>query len=438
MALDMASVPKNSRDEYELIRRERETRNEAVITTIRAALLAVIVLGNLLALLFPDWLAVRTKAITTISEAGAMLASLGLLAYLRTDPPYRPLRKYLIITCEALFFLLTFYLTTDVLKEQALYFFPLVVYAMLIVLSGLRYSTRAVVYTGVLTLACHLVFLLSRGVVTTDLQDKTASLFGAVTCLSAITIGTRYQVASMIEMARDSAQREWLSRFLAPELVDLVARNPDILQRQTELRTATVLFTDIRGFTTLSERLSPQQVVDFLNLFLDEVTEAIFDNQGWLDKYIGDAAMGVFGVPPVTEDHARRALKAALRIKERMEHLNARLTAQGLPTLSCGVGLHTGELVRGSIGSSRRLDFTVVGDTVNLASRLEAMTRQYPVFILLSESTRAALGDTVPLHAVATVQVKNRVEPVNLWTPDDSLTSAELRSGNGIAADGVS
>ena len=417
------------RDEFELLRRVRETKNEVVITTFRAGLLTFIILGNLVAYLFPKNIAVQTKPVTTLCEAAALLISLLYLAYLRSEPPYRPWRKYNVITVETLFFLLTFYLSKNVLTDQALYFFPLVVYALVIVLSGLRYSTQAVVYAGVLSLACHILFLGTFGDVHQDLQDRIASLFGCTSCLVIITAGTRYQVLSMIQMARESAQKEWLSRFLAPELVDIVARDPGILQRQTETRTATVLFADIRGFTALSERLAPQQVVDFLNMFLDEMTNAILENQGWLDKYIGDAVMGVFGVPPVVDDHALRALRAALRMKERLVDLNVELEKRGLPKISCGIGLHTGELVRGSIGSTRRLDYTVIGDTVNLASRLEGLTRQHPVMILLSEATRADLGDKVLLQHVATVQVRNRNSPVTLWTPDESLSSDDLKPG---------
>jgi adenylate cyclase len=128
--------------------------------------------------------------------------------------------------------------------------------------------------------------------------------------------------------------------------------------------------------------------------------------------------MGVFGVPLHVEDHALRAARAALDMRDRLIQLNAQLRQQGLPEVSIGIGLHTGELLFGAIGSTRRLDYTVVGDTVNVASRIEGMTRSYPVEILLSDATRAAVGDAMPLYSIATVQVKNRTEPLRLWSPD--------------------
>ncbi len=140
-----------------------------------------------------------------------------------------------------------------------------------------------------------------------------------------------------------------------------------------------------------------------------------------LDKYIGDAVMGVFGVPVICSDHPQRALAAAIDMQQRLAALNRRLQQDGLPTLSIGIGLHTGELLIGAIGSKRRLDYTVIGDTVNVASRIEGMTRRFPVEILLSDSTRAAIGDDVTLFQIATVNVKNREEPITLWSPDPPI-----------------
>ena len=133
--------------------------------------------------------------------------------------------------------------------------------------------------------------------------------------------------------------------------------------------------------------MEPEQVVEFLNEFLEEMTAAIMDHRGMVDKYIGDAVMGVFGVPAYADDHALRALQSAIDMRNRLNKLNVGLKDRGLPELSIGIGLHTGELLIGAIGSTRRLDYTVIGDTVNVASRIEGMTRSYPVEILMSDST---------------------------------------------------
>ena len=142
------------------------------------------------------------------------------------------------------------------------------------------------------------------------------------------------------------------------------------------------------------------------------------DHKGMLDKYIGDAVIGVFGVPFDADDHALRALHSAMDMRDRLNKLNVKLKQKGLPQLSIGIGLHTGELLIGAIGSTRRLDYTVIGDTVNVASRIEGMTRSYPVEILLSDSTREAIAGAVKLYQIATVQVRNRIEPLMLWSPD--------------------
>ena len=164
--------------------------------------------------------------------------------------------------------------------------------------------------------------------------------------------------------------------------------------------------------------MSPEKVVEFLNDFLEEITGAILDHKGMLDKYIGDAVMGVFGVPYPSDDHALRALRAAIDMRDRLNGLNVNLKQKQLPELSVGIGLHTGDLLIGAIGSTRRLDYTVIGDTVNVASRIEGMTRNYPVEILVSDATSVALAGAVELYQIATVHVKNRVEPLTLWSPD--------------------
>src|SRR6185369_8241697 len=127
---------------------------------------------------------------------------------------------------------------------------------------------------------------------------------------------------------------------------------------------------------------------------------------------------GVFGVPFFADDHAIRALRSAIDMRDRVKEMNKGLKQKGLPELSVGIGLHTGELLIGAIGSTRRLDYTVIGDTVNVASRIEGLTRSYPVEILVSDSSRNAIGDAIKLYPIATVQVKNRVEPLAVWSPD--------------------
>lgn len=397
---------------FEQLRQERETGNEKRINLLRNIMLIVIVTGHLVARLFPH--APHPPARVTLLLAVMLLLSLVSTAYLRRNPPYHAWRKYVIGGADSVYITLLFVFNIGSLSPSALYFMPIGLYAMLIVLSGLRYSAGAVWFIGSLSLVGHGLFLAVYGVFS---QDAVAAVAVGVTVYSMVTASVGYSVSSLIGLHREAAQKEWLRRFLTPELADLVAENPELLERQTERRYATVLFTDIFGFTTLSEQLPPEQIGVVLNPFLEEMTAAILAHGGMLDKYIGDAVMGVFGVPFPAADDAKRALAAAVEMRQRLTALNERFAQANLPALNCGIGLHTGDLVAGTIGSTQRLEYTVIGDTVNVASRLESLTRQYPFPILLSDTTRLALGENVALRSVATTTVKGRKEPIALWTP---------------------
>jgi class 3 adenylate cyclase len=401
--------------EFEKLRQSQETRNEIIINYIQMTIFAIVFLGNV-ATHFSSAAPYRASARLLAFMAAALLSRLAIFFYLRSNPPYKRARKYVMATLD----LAVYTMVPIMLGAQGAYpwlFLSVRVictYAMLVALSGLRYSTRVVIYTGLMTLLLNTaIFALLAPV---GFRWPTA-LLGFLT-IGCVTVCTAYNVASLIRIHRDAAAKESLARFLPPELVEQVMNEPELLQRKTERRTATVIFTDIRGFTRFSEKLSPEQVVEFLNEFLEEMTGAIMDHNGMLDKYIGDAVMGVFGVPFHADDHALRALRSAMDMRTRLDRLNVDLKAKGLPELSIGIGLHTGELLIGSIGSTRRLDYTVIGDTVNVASRIEGMTRSYPVEILVSEATREAINSQVALYRIATVQVKNRVEPLTLWSPD--------------------
>jgi adenylate cyclase len=180
----------------------------------------------------------------------------------------------------------------------------------------------------------------------------------------------------------------------------------------------TVLFADIRNFTTISERLEPHQVVEMLNTYLSQACESILAQGGTVDKFIGDAVMAVFGAPAPHPDHARRALRAALdlaaKAREIRSWMNRRFGDKELPDFAIGIGLHTGEAIVGNIGSPRRLEFTAIGDTVNAASRLESLTKELGWTIVASQSTIAA-APGVMTGRQETRQVKGRQEPLEVF-----------------------
>lgn len=179
----------------------------------------------------------------------------------------------------------------------------------------------------------------------------------------------------------------------------------------------TILFSDIRGFTTLAERLDPQDVVTVLNVYLGAMAEVIFEHGGTIDKFIGDAIMCFWGAPLRCDDHAERGVRCALGMLDRLEGVNRELEGRGLPAVRIGIGLHTGTAVLGNIGSARRLDYTAIGDAVNLASRLEGLTKTYGCPVLLTESTFARLGGSPVCAVVDRVRVKGKNRPILLYRP---------------------
>jgi class 3 adenylate cyclase len=408
---------RNSHPEFERLRQDQETRNEKIVNYIQLTVFIWVLIANI---------ATHSKYVTFVPyKAPAslfVLISISLIAriiiylYLRRDPVYRTGRKYVISMLDV-----SVYTGAAVILGAHnaypflfLSLFAVCTYSMLVALSGLRYSTRIVIFNGIVTALLSVAVFASRA----PLEFRGPVAMVALLTIGCVTVCTAYSVASLIRIHKDASIKENLARFLPPELVEKMMEEPDLLLRKTEKRTATVIFTDIRGFTRYSEIMTPERVVEFLNDFLQEMTEAIMDHKGMVDKYIGDAVMGVFGVPFFADDHAIRALRSAIDMRDRVKEMNKGLKQRGLPELSVGIGLHTGELLIGAIGSTRRLDYTVIGDTVNVASRIEGLTRSYPVEILVSDSSRNAIGDAIMLYPIATVQVKNRVEPLAIWSPD--------------------
>jgi adenylate cyclase len=227
------------------------------------------------------------------------------------------------------------------------------------------------------------------------------------------------------KIAQHSLQRSALERFLSPEVVEMVVANPDIRLGGVN-QEVTVMFADIRGFTTMSEAMEPGRVVEILNEYFTRVTDVIFDNGGTLDKYIGDAVMAVFGAPISKGNDAAAAVNSAIQIQRLLIELNRDAAAREWPELRVGIGINTGNAIAGNIGSPRRLDYTVVGDAVNTAQRL--MTNAAGGQILISESTAKKLGKTgktIDLERLPELKVKGRSEAVPVFRVNWVEQSAE-------------
>jgi adenylate cyclase len=209
--------------------------------------------------------------------------------------------------------------------------------------------------------------------------------------------------------------RDAFGLYLSPSLARLVSERPEMLMLGGDKRELTVLFSDIRGFTTMSEGLEPETLVEILNEFLGEMTDVIFTHDGTLDKYIGDAIMAVWGAPVPQTDHAARACRAALGMVARLRELNTRWQAAGRPRLDIGIGLNTGPMVVGNMGSARRLSYTVIGDNVNLGSRLEGLNKIYGTHIIASEATVQAAAGVALVRELDLVRVKGKRLPVRIY-----------------------
>ena len=203
--------------------------------------------------------------------------------------------------------------------------------------------------------------------------------------------------------------------YVSPALVDEIVKNPGLLKLGGEKREGSILFSDIRGFTTLSESLSPEELVRLLNDYLSPMTRIVMEEKGTLDKFIGDAVMAIYNAPLNVAGHAGHACRSALKMMERLQQLNADFARRGLPQIDIGIGINTGEAVVGNMGADIRFDYTAIGDTVNLASRLEGLNKVYGTDILVSESTRSQAGDGFVFREVDLVRVKGKNKPVAVY-----------------------
>jgi adenylate cyclase len=206
-------------------------------------------------------------------------------------------------------------------------------------------------------------------------------------------------------------------QYVPPELVDEMARNPEHFSMEPESREMTVLFSDVRGFTTISEGLDPKELSSLMNEFLTPLTEVIYGHRGTIDKYMGDAIMAFWGAPLPAADHARQGILAALQMHRKLAELQPQFRSRNWPEIRIGVGLNTGRMSVGNMGSKIRLAYTVMGDAVNLASRLEGITKEYGAAIIVGESTRDLATHDFVFRELDRVRVKGKLEPVAIYEP---------------------
>lgn len=251
-----------------------------------------------------------------------------------------------------------------------------------------------------------------------------------------LSLGLLFLVSSLLSYVRSESERRQVRQafgyYISPEFMEELTKNPDKLKLGGEVRDLTVMFTDIRSFTTISEHLTPEQLIHLMNDFLTPMSDLVMGNRGTIDKYMGDAMMAFWNAPLDDPDHARHACLTALKMNEALIPVNAQVKAQAekegrVPVLlNAGIGINTGPCSVGNMGSRQRFAYSALGDAVNLASRLEGQTKAYGVNIMLGENTKNMVPDLALLE-LDLIQVKGKEEPVRVFTllGDESVAAAD-------------
>jgi adenylate cyclase len=237
-------------------------------------------------------------------------------------------------------------------------------------------------------------------------------------------------VAFLAERRRKAEIRSAFSLYVSPEVVDHVMEHPEGLKLGGERREVTMLFTDLAGFTSLSEKMDAEEVAKILNLHFTDCTAIVKRHNGTVNRFIGDAVMAMYGAPVADPEQAADAVRTACEMQEAIARLRERLRAQGLPEIRMRIGVHSCTAVIGNLGSADRFDYTAIGDGVNLAARLEGVNKLYGTGILVSGDTVARMGGAVKVRPVDRVIVKGKTEPVEIFTPceDDGAIEASRRA----------
>jgi adenylate cyclase len=285
--------------------------------------------------------------------------------------------------------------------------------AALIVAAANRWTTPfvagAIVVTIAMLAAAASGLLITRG-------NVWLSPLVPATAAAAVYVGST-ALAFFDQRQRARETKRAFAQYVPSEVVNRLVEHPELLALGGEARELTLLFADLANFTTLSERLPPTTVIALLTEYLDAMSTIIHQHGGTVDKYIGDGIMAFWGAPLPDPDHAADAVRAALQMQQAMAPIAQSAAAQGWPGLAMRIGIHTGTVIVGNVGSRARFAYTAVGDAVNIAARLEGENKNYGTSILLSEATARALPPDLPVRPVDAVTVKGRVEAVVVYTP---------------------
>ncbi len=296
--------------------------------------------------------------------------------------------------------------------------FTLGLFVLLVLLGALSLSIRQVVIVAAMAAVAEILLQWRAGI------GRSAWVASAVVlgCASAAAGHLIARIRALVgNIADEQRKRARLGRYFSPSVAERL-QEQGTAAGAPDVQEVTVLFSDIRDFTSISSALSPPEVVRMLNEYLGRMVEKVFQHGGTLDKFIGDGIMAYFGAPLPDADHASHAIECALAMLEELSTLNAERTARGAPPLKIGIGLHTGYAVVGDIGSpTRRLEYTAIGDTVNVAARIEGLTKTVGVPLLVSAATRAHAGAGYAFHQFEPLGIRGKSEPMATFAPSRAV-----------------
>jgi adenylate cyclase len=234
-----------------------------------------------------------------------------------------------------------------------------------------------------------------------------------------LSIGTVYIALVVTYYLTEEKSRKWITsvfgKYVSPVVIDNLIKNPDRIKLGGEKRNITIFFSDIRRFTSISERLDPEDLVHLLNEYLTEMTSIIMKDQGLVDKYMGDAIMAFWGAPLDQADHALMACQSSLEMMKRLRELQEKWKEKDIPSFDIGIGLNSGDAIVGNMGSFKRFDYTAMGDNVNLASRLEGLNKLYGTNIIISEKTHKIVNDKFETRKLDVVRVKGKKKAILIY-----------------------